>query len=75
MVPLLSLGGSAGVPAVPATISMSECVEECNVQNVVSRVLSHLKGRVWERNKCALEDAKICPDYAAIILLVEKFVF
>ena len=34
-----------------------------------------LKGRVWERNKCFLKDAKICPDYAAIIFFSEKFIF
>ena len=42
----------------------------CNNKNK-----GNLKGRVWERNKCALEDAEICPDYAAIIFLVEKFIF
>ena len=37
--------------------------------------LLQLKGRVWERNKCVLKDAKICPDYAAIIFFSEKFIF
>ena len=46
-----------------------------NLRVCRSQVTKAIKGRVWERNKCALEDAKICPDYAAIIFLVEKFIF
>ena len=46
-----------------------------NIEITCKNLEPNLKGRVWGRNKCVLKDAKICPDYAAIIFFSEKFIF
>ena len=45
------------------------------IRGAIKKFHNFLHPYLCKKEQCALEDAKICPDYAAIIFLVEKFIF